>query len=732
MRSSVLRQSFLLLGLFGSFASAQQFPFQMRVTSSNFSISVQNNGNLTFVGTVGQSQTAVLTATYVGGGKITVPGTPQLFGSTEFNATLSGTTPLTLNPGDSLTVNFSFLPTNANAAIAQFILPFTETISSTNPPTTTGNTIAFNLQGSADSFALSYVLQADNNVVPLQPGGTVPFPDTLINTTSLGLLNVDNVGSGPGQIKDVTLTGSAAFKINGKPLFPVTVGAGQRLQLNLVYNPMTVGSDSAQVQITLDAGTIQTINLQGNGVSPMFSYTLLNGDQSTPVTPPGPISLPDTNVGAQNSVILQVKNSGNTTGTISSPPSINGPGFSLSGGPVFPQVLKPGESFAFTITFSAPQPGDQTGQMLIGSDLFTVMARGLGPKLAFSYGSNGTTTTLGPTDSVVFSPTAIGQTSQLDFVVTNNGTTPARVSNIGIGDSRSPFSIDTPPPLPSSLDPGATLQFTLNFAPVTTGFVSGTLHVDTATIPLVGSGTAPPPLPTYTIQGPSGNVAPQTQPGVRLSLSSRYPMDLVGILTLTTSSDLINDPAIQFATGGRIVPFAIPANTTDANFADQGPQIRLQTGTVASTITLTPSFATKNGGVDVTPNSPATLQFSVAPAPPGLIALQATNETPNSFVLNVIGYSTTRTLTSITVQFTAASGFNVGSAQATIDLRQNAALWFQSAASQTFGGQFEVSIPFTLQGTPPAGTTLLQTIASVAATVSNDRGTSNSLQINLP
>jgi hypothetical protein len=207
---------------------------------------------------------------------------------------------------------------------------------------------------------------------------------------------------------------------------------------------------------------------------------------------------------------------------------------------------------------------------------------------------------------------------------------------------------------------------------------------------------------------------------------------LTGVLTLSTSSDLVNDPAVQFATGGRTVVFVIPANSTDANFANQGPQLPMQTGTVASTITLTPSFATQAGGVDVTPGSPTTLQFTVAAAPPVLIAVQPVNETASSFSLNVTGYSTTRTLTSVTLQFTAAASLTLGTSQVTIDIQQAATVWFQSTASQAFGGQFTVTLPFTLQGTPPTGQMLLQTIASISTTVSNERGASNSLPAKLP
>ena len=732
MRESSFGKAAWLLGILAGLASAQQVPFQLRVASSTSAAVVANGSNLGFSAAVGQSQVVRLTATYVGSAKVTLPNSPLLFGSPDFTATIAGTPPLTLNSGDSAIVDITYRPTKATGANAQMSLPFTETTSITNPPTITQGQISLNLQGTAPSFVLSYVLQSDLNTVPLQPGGTIPFPDTLINTTSSANLNITNTGSGPGQITSVTLNGSAAFKLVGLPLLPVIVNSGQQLQLLIRYQPTVVGSDSAQVQISYDSGAPVTVNLQGNGVSPMFTYNLLQGDQINPVTPPGPIPLPDTNVGDKSSVVIQVKNTGNATGTINAPPSLAGTAYQISGLPLFPQVLKTNDSFTFTLTFMPTQPGDQPGQLLIGSDLFSISGRGLGPKLVFSYVSGGTSTTLGPTDAVIFSPIPVGQTSQLNFTITNMGTTTAKVSNIVIGEPKSPFSLAGPPNLPASLDPSQTLQFSIAFAPVTTGPSNGTLHIDTATIALIGSGTPPPALPTYTIQGPSGNTDAQSQPAIRLTLANPYPLALTGVLTLSTSSDLVNDPAVQFSTGGRTVPFVIPANSTSANFADQGPQLRLQTGTVASSITLTPTFATQSGGIDVTPASPATLQFTVAAAPPVLLAIQAANQTASSFSLVVTGYSTTRTLTTLTLQFTPASGISIGSSQITTDLKQAATVWFQSTASQVFGGQFTVTVPFTLQGTPPTGKTLLQTIAAISATVSNERGTSNSLQVTLP
>jgi len=280
MRSLFAGRAALLLGIFAGWGSAQTFPFQLRVSSTNNTAVVPNGSSIGFSSSVGQSQAVRLTATYTGFGKVTVSQTPQLFGSADFTATLGGAPPITLNSGDSVIVDLLYKPTTATGANAQFSLPFTETISATSPPTVSQNQISLNLQGTAPSFVLSYILQSDLNVVPLQPGGTVPFPDTLINTTSQANVNVTNVGSGTGQITDVTLTGSGAFKLVGKPLLPVSVAAGQQLQLLIRYQPLVVGSDSAQVQISFNSGSPVTANLQGNAVSPVFSYNLIQADQT--------------------------------------------------------------------------------------------------------------------------------------------------------------------------------------------------------------------------------------------------------------------------------------------------------------------------------------------------------------------------------------------------------------------------------------------------------------------
>jgi hypothetical protein len=706
--------------------AAAQTPFQLLVTVGNNASLIQDGSTLTFSSSIGQAQTARVTATYTGTGQVTVSQPPAVIGSSAFTAKLTATPPLMLNPGNSFAFDIQFIPTDAAQNIAQLSQNFTETTASAS----VARTINLSLTGTASSIVLSYVLQTDQNVVPLQPGQTIIFPPTPIKTTAQAALNLTNRGSGAGTITGISITGSA-FRLTLLPLFPFTLPSGQNLQVLVLYQPTAVNSDTGQIMINFDSGSPVTLNLQGSGNSASFVYQIVQANPIT-VTPGGAISLPDTNVGDTSSVVIRVLNSGNANGTVNSI-TLAGQGFQLGNNIPLPQTLAPDASLTAMVTFTPTKPGSFTGDLIINSDSFNLVGMGLGPQLTFSYLAGDTTITIGGANpSVVFSPVTISQSSQLEFHVKNTGTLPASIANIGVAQVNGPFSLMRLPALPLSLAPNADLQFTINFTPTALGFSNGMLLIDTTTVPLVGSGATPPPLPSYTIVGPSGNTPPGSQSSVGLNLANTYPVAIAGTLTLGVSGDLPPDPAVQFATGGRAVPFLIPANGTDAVFGGQGTRVGLQTGTVASSISITPSFATLNGNVDLTPNPPTVLQFAVTPAPPTLTVIQLSSPSTNSLLIKVTGFSTTRTLKAWNVQFTPMPGVSMPTSQFALDVQQITGAWFRSAASQTFGGQFTMSVQFNFQGSTATTTTttssVLSSIASVSVTVSSELGDSNSLQ----
>lgn len=718
-----------LLGVgIAALASAQTFPLQLRLSENNQVAIVANGSPLQFTASVGQSTTIQGTATYTGSGKITVTEEPTISGPTSFNATITGTLPLTLTPGQSFSFVITYTPSSTATTSAIFTLPFTETVPGvgTQGPTTTANAINFSLAGTAASFVVSYI--KDGNAIQVVNGGSILFDPQPVNTALTLQVDIANQGGAAGTVNSITVTGSKAFSIVARPLLPFPIPGGTQLPVGIQYMPTAVGTDTGQLLITFGDGTSLTATITGSATSPTLVYTVVSNGKTATVMPPGPITFPDTNVGSTSSIVVRVQNMGNGSATIGTI-SVAGTAFQPSQEPQLPKTLNTNDSFTFTLTFAPTQPGAQTGQLLVGADLFNLTGNGLGSELQFSYVSGGVTLTIGTNGvtGVVFSPVQITKSASIPFTVKNTGTLPAVISSIAIQGTNSPYSVSGLPPLPKSLAPGASFSFMISFAPTAVQFASDTLLINTTPVPLSGQGTAPPPLPAYIISGPSGTVAPQSQPTITLKLASPYPVAINGVLTLTTNGTLGSDPAVQFTVDNRTVPFTIPAGSTVANFAQQGNQIQLQTGTVASTITLTPSFTTATGNVDLTPTNPTTLQFTVPAEAPVLLGAALASSSANSIVLNFTGYSTTRTLTTLNLQFTAAAGFTLATTQLSIPISGASAIWFGSATSQGSGGQFTVSMPLTFSGTTPTGVALLQTIASVSGTVSNESGTSNAV-----
>jgi hypothetical protein len=333
-----------------------------------------------------------------------------------------------------------------------------------------------------------------------------------------------------------------------------------------------------------------------------------------------------------------------------------------------------------------------------------------------------------PAGLVIFSPIQIGKQASTPFTIHNNGTSPATIANIGILESGTPFTVSGLPSLPVTVQPDASLSFTLNFSPASASFTSATLRIDGDSFTLSGSGTIPGPLPTYHITGPSGAVSALQQPAVSLALDSPYPVAVSGVLRLTVAPvGFSADPAVQFSTGGLTAAFVIAPNTTQAVFGNGVTQIRFQTGSVAAAMTITPTFTV--AGVDVTPSSPTSLQFSLAAGAPLLTTLQATSSSATSLTLTIIGVATSRSLTKLDFTFTPSAQVKIATTKFTINIQAESSLWFSSTQSQSFGGQFQITIPFTFssdQTSPPPSV-----LDSISVIATNELGASSSLSVNL-
>jgi hypothetical protein len=333
--------------------------------------------------------------------------------------------------------------------------------------------------------------------------------------------------------------------------------------------------------------------------------------------------------------------------------------------------------------------------------------------------------------AVIFAPTPVGNRGAVEFSVQNTGTAAATISSINLAASSVVFALEQLPSLPVNLESGATISFRISFAPTDATTATASLRVNNSAFTLSGSGAPPSPLPPYEFQKSSDTQQPAQQTAIGLSLASSYTFPLQGTLKLAfVSAVFADDPAVQFASGGRSVSFAIPANSTQAVFNGGGTTIALQTGTTAGSIVITPSFAMP-GGFDLTPPTPDVLTLTIGRAAPQLLSASITGQTLNSFNLVLSGYSTTRTVRQLEIQITPKQGENLSTSRLTLDVTSVSSSWFQSTASQPFGGAFLVAIPFALQN---GSTTddLVRRLQSLSIAAINESGASAPMVVSIP
>jgi hypothetical protein len=223
-----------------------------------------------------------------------------------------------------------------------------------------------------------------------------------------------------------------------------------------------------------------------------------------------------------------------------------------------------------------------------------------------------------------------------------------------------------------------------------------------------------PPAPAVAIDAPA-TASPADQFNITISLANGYSLPITGKIDLGFTADADNpsdDPAIQFVTGGRTVTFSIPANTMTAAFPV--PQLALQTGTIAGTLTL--SVSMQAAGTALPTPSDLNKTITIQRAAPSIRGVKIVN-TSGGVEVRVTGYSSPRALTNAKVHF---SGANLQGADATFPLGDLSNAWFQSPTSTPYGSQFTLVLPFALQGSSTD-------IQSVSVTLSNKEGTSQSV-----
>ena len=651
---------------------------------------------------------------------------PQLAGSggsRTFEYTCGAELPLRINPGQSVDFTVTFTP----SGVGPFSNVFTLNLNQTDTiifqrgtfrrefEVTREVDVPVNLSGLVANYLVSFQVDGQGNEVLVEDGSTVRFPDTELEQTSTATVVIQNNGSGLGSLEAVTLSGSDEFEIAGLRLVPTDIAAGGEVSFALSFSPLEVRTSTASVRFQFGLGTLN-LTFTGNGVTADLIHETIIESTTSVVLEGEKISFPSTRLGEETSIALRVTNGGSIDGALSSV-SVTGADFAAGDLPILPATLESGESATFTLTFTPTEPARSTGQLRVNNQTFLLEGEGLGSMILYSLLSDGVGSEVGTQDPLIFPSTRIGESTSRILEISNSGNAAETIA--GIGATGSAFSVSGLPPLPTQLDPDGRLRFTINFEPDNFGTLSGSLIVGGDTFALSGVGEELAPLPKVTIGGSGGIVPAIQQVPAAVSLEDVFPVDLTGTLTISFTSDVFSDdPAVQFATGGRFVAFTIKAGETNAQFQGGAREVAFQTGTVAGLIKLTPSFQSEIGGFDVTPDPVPELRFSVSRSAPELLDLQIASVSPTGFALQITGLSTARTVDQLEFQFAPVPGESLQTSLVTADVSSPFLSWYSSGQSNSFGSQFTATINFNVDGDVAA-------IAGVGVTATNSLGTSS-------
>ncbi len=306
--------------------------------------------------------------------------------------------------------------------------------------------------GDSGGISASTPVVVTNNIFALAAGESYVTP----NTSTSGLSGSNDLFWGAGPIPAPFST-----SLDSDPLFVDPANADFHVQPS---SP------------AIDAGTNTGVAADYDGISrpqgaayDVGAYELVGGPQAPGSLAENPSSLNfgTVMVAATSTQSVTVSNSGSASVTISQM-NVTGAGFSASGLNL-PASLAPGQSTSFTVTFAPQTAGSVSGSVALISNAAnatsSVQLTGTGANPAGALSASPA--------SVNFGSVAVGSSATQNVTVTA-GTASVTISQASA--SGSGFSVSGLT-LPATLAAGQSATFQVNFAPATSGSVTGSVSL---------------------------------------------------------------------------------------------------------------------------------------------------------------------------------------------------------------------------------------------------------------
>jgi hypothetical protein len=273
----------------------------------------------------------------------TAPVTISSVASPGASFTMSGPVfPVTMNPGQSITLQVSFNPTVAGAASGKIHI-YSDSYAS--------GTIAITLSGTGAAASTPQLTLSAT---------TLAFGNVNLNTTATKVLTLTSSGTAALMINSVAVAGTG-YAISGAR-FPATLNSGQAVTLQVSFDPAVAGAASGTITISSNSstGNTATVSLSGTGTNPAnpvlsLSSTTLNFGNDPVGTP---VTLPVT-----------LTSTGSSPVTVSAA-TLAGTGFTFSGA-TFPVTLNPTIAITIQVQYDPTATGTASGALTFSSNSTT-------------------------------------------------------------------------------------------------------------------------------------------------------------------------------------------------------------------------------------------------------------------------------------------------------------------------------------------------------------------------
>src|SRR5580692_2484699 len=369
---------------------------------------------------VGQTVSQNVTLSSTGNAPVTISGI-SVAGSL-FSAT-GITTPMTLNPGQTATLNL------------EFTSPHVSTFTGVVTITSNSSAGKLTINMSAAGVAANPVLAVNSS--------TINFGNIVVGQTVSQSVTLSSTGNAPVTVSGISVAGSL-FSATGITT-PMTLNPGQTATLNLGFTSPHVSTFTGVVTITSNssAGNL-TINMSAAGIA---GNPVLSVSSST-------INFGNILVGQTVSQSVTLSSTGNAPVTISGI-SVAGSLFSATG-ITTPMTLNPGQTATLNLEFTSPHVSTFTGVVTITSNssagklTINMSAAGVAANPVLAVNSS----------TINFGNIVVGQTVSQSVTLSSTGNAPVTVSGISVAGSLfSATGITTP----MTLNPGQTATLNLGF-----------------------------------------------------------------------------------------------------------------------------------------------------------------------------------------------------------------------------------------------------------------------------